>query len=121
MKAMRITMGKGFKMLFPNGVLASVQWGTSNYCENRSLITTTPEDVVAANNRAGSEGSDTAEVCAWLETPGASMDDRNSIIQKLYPGNADIVIGWLPPADVVEFLNKCMNYPYPVEVTDDGV
>lgn len=110
MKNFRITMGKGFQILFPNGVLASVQWGTSNYCENRLSVVTTPEDVVAANNRAGSEGSDTAEVCAWLENPLASSDDRNSIIKKLYPENSDIVIGWAQPADVVEFLNRCMNY-----------
>ena len=110
MKAMRITMGKGFQMKFPNGVLASVQWGTSNYCENRDLK---PESIGSEHRelvRTGSYGSDTAEVCAWLEVPEASFDDRNSIIQKLYPGNSDIVIGWMGPADVVEFLNKCMNY-----------
>lgn len=31
----RSTMGKGFQMTFENGLTVSVQWGASNYCENR--------------------------------------------------------------------------------------
>lgn len=32
----RSTMNKGFHMTFNNGILISVQWGSMNYCANRS-------------------------------------------------------------------------------------
>lgn len=34
MKKFNSTSNKGFNMTFANGITASVQWGTGNYCDN---------------------------------------------------------------------------------------
>jgi len=55
-----ITQGKGFQMKFDNGYMVSVQWGSMNYCDNRTFGT----DIVPPDGEAarGAMGSNTAEV-----------------------------------------------------------
>lgn len=110
MKNFRITQGQGFQLRFPNNVVASVQWGVVNYCENRSL---TPDASGKELRTLATEGfwdSNNAEVMAWVEDDNASAEDRNSITKKLYPQSRDVVIARLNVTEVMDFLNKCANY-----------
>jgi len=68
----QITGGKGFKMTFANGWTISVQFGTGNYCENRSLdeydmfpgagFTTY---LMRKDREVGEKGSADAEIAVW--------------------------------------------------------
>lgn len=102
-------MHKGFHIRFENGVIASVQWGAGNYCDNHF-----PEDRDFSFSK-DAESND-AEV--------AAMDINGKFItKKVDPERCpeyDDVIGWLSPEDVLDFLNKCKAYdPSSVKDEDD--
>mgnify|MGYP000180484731 CR=1 FL=1 len=87
MKKFNSTLNKGFNMTFANGITASVQWGTGNYCDNHFS-----KDFSFSKEAS----SNTAEVAAW-------------VTNKLYD-TCDDVAGYLSPDEVLRFLNNCANY-----------
>lgn len=82
---------RGFEMTFANGMSVSVQWGTTNYCENRfkeavGVSATAEVRIVNAEGRPLRWGN---------ENPGDSeygLDFRETIS------------GWRQPGEVVRFL-----------------
>lgn len=101
-KKFAITMRKGFQIQFENGVLASVQFGAGNYCENRSSM-----DFMCQNDAT----SDDAEIAAIYKGEGEFKDEF--ITQEVWPDRCscyDDVVGWLSPEEVLEFLNKCKEF-----------
>jgi hypothetical protein len=91
----RITSGKGFHMAFENGWTISVQFGTGNYCDNRTYELYTPEE----DRRVGRDGSLTAEIAAW----GADGERYNF--------GDDTVKGWVSANEVVKWMHKFANMP----------
>lgn len=94
------TMRKGFQMTFENGMIASVQWGAGNYCDNHF-----PKDMDFSCSKDAS--SDTAEV--------AIIYKRNLIdfIDEFIPEECSTdgtVAGYLSPEDVLYFLNKVKEW-----------
>lgn len=100
MKKFRSTMRKGFHMTFENGLTASVQWGSGNYCDNHF-----PDDMDFSCSKDAE--SDTAEV-AVFGTDGEFMD----IVQFLPEdcSSDGTVAGWLTPEQVVYFLVKVKEW-----------
>ena len=100
----QITRGKGFVMTFANGWTISVQFGTSNYCENRSLhgYDVPPGEsldtyLVRREREAGEKGCANAEIAVWdHEKRWASFGYDN-------------VSGWLSPDDVAEAIGIVSN------------
>lgn len=101
MKKLRITQNKGFGITFENGLMASVQWGLGNYCDNHfnknlDFKGTTPAE------------SNNAEVAVIDSKTGDFVD-----IDEFLPegcGGDDVVAGWLTPEQIVDFLVKVKNY-----------
>jgi hypothetical protein len=109
-KNLRITMAKGFQMKFPNGVVASVQWGTANYCEQRSVAPEATHAEIKEATNSGIWGSDNAEVMAWLENgEGVDLKDLTSQILPDRKVSAE-VLGFLDASEVLDFLNKCAEF-----------
>ena len=79
-----ITSQKGFHITFENGWTVSVQFGRGNYCDNRNISSMAPVPA-----------SRTAEVAAW---------DSNVKMFEFEDGNT--VQGWMPPEEVLAFMNK---------------
>jgi len=79
-----ITSQKGFHITFENGWTVSVQFGRGNYCDNRNISSMVP--VPASRN---------AEVAAW---------DPNGKMFEFEEDNT--VQGWMPPEEVLAFMNK---------------
>ena len=83
---LKITLGKGFQLTFPNGWTASVQFGWGNYCDNQHIpndFVTTPRTTECVN----------AEVAAW---------DADG---EWYSINGSDVKGYMDVTQVMEFLN----------------
>lgn len=99
MKKFRSTMSKGFQITFENGLMASVQWGAGNYCDNHF-----PADRDFSYNKDAQ--SDTAEVAVFR---GSEMLDANNFVPEELQ-NCDTVIGWLTPTQVVDFLVKVRDH-----------
>lgn len=93
MKKFESTLNKGFHMTFANGITASVQWGTGNYCDNHFA-----HDYSFTKEAS----SDTAEVAAW--------DENENWVTNKFRDTCDDVDGWLSPEEVLQFLNDCANY-----------
>tara|TARA_R100001163_G_C5020828_1_gene163693 strand:+ start:495 stop:848 length:354 start_codon:yes stop_codon:yes gene_type:complete len=83
------TKNKGFRMEFDNGFAISVQWGTDNYCERRSLNITKFDNEQKQNFVT----SGTAEV-AIINQPDSFLPI----------GDHDTVVGWLNPRQVSELI-----------------
>lgn len=90
------TENKGFQITFGNGVIASVQWGAGNYCDNHF-----PADGDFSYRKSAQ--SNTAEVAA-IDSQG------NFITASVCPDAMEDVMGYLSPEEVLEFLNQCKNY-----------
>jgi hypothetical protein len=93
-----ITRGKGFYIRFPNGNTVSVQWGPTNYCDNKddasvlkSLNSSSSYEEL--EEKAGRQGCRDAEVAAW---------DKDGEFYKLTPW--DDVIGHQTPRQVISWL-----------------
>lgn len=100
MKKFVSTMRKGFHITFENGLLASVQWGAGNYCDNHF-----PEKTFNLFNNDAE--SDTAEV-AVFDKHGEFMDIGNFV-----PDDASsdgMIAGYLTPEQVVDFLVKVKEW-----------
>jgi hypothetical protein len=89
-----ITQGKGFQITFPNGWTASVQFGTGNYCDNRS------HEVFN-----GYHSCENAEIAAW-------RGERriNDVWHNFADG--DHVKGWVKANEVLDFLNMVAAKDY---------
>ena len=77
---------KGFRITFANGWTVSVRWGPMNYCQAGSLA-----------NLNGQWQSEDAEIAAWK---GKERD------REWYDFGYDQVLGYMSPAEVLEFMNK---------------
>ena len=104
MKKFVSTMRKGFHISFENGLTVSVQWGAGNYCDNHF-----PNDMDFSYNKDAK--SDTAEV-AVIETSTGKFLNANDFVptelsDELMEG--DVVIGWLTPEQLVDFLMSVKN------------
>jgi hypothetical protein len=93
MSKFNITWGKGFQMMFENGYVISVQFGTRNYCSrkdyNAPFDAEKKEDLWSSNN---------AEIAVWKHKGG---------LLNIVPH--DQVIGWLSTDDVLHWMNKVAN------------
>lgn len=92
----KITAGRGFQMTFDNGWTVSVQFGTGNYCENRSLEPA--GDYLRADRDAGARGCKTAEIAAW---------NKN---ETWYDFGNDQVKGYCTPDEVAAFIAKIARF-----------
>lgn len=101
MKKLSITQNKGFGITFDNGLMASVQWGRGNYCDNHF------NDELDFRGTISAE-SDNAEVAVIDSKTGDFVD-----IDKFLPEGCcgdDVVAGWLTPEQIVDFLMNVKNY-----------
>lgn len=99
-KKFAITMHKGFQLTFENGIVASVQFGAGNYCENH-----TPMDFDFSFSKDAK--SDDAEIAAFCASDG------KFVTRDVWPERCDgwdDVVGWLSPEEVLEFLQKCKDF-----------
>jgi hypothetical protein len=85
---LKITSGKGFQLTFANGWTASVQFGTGNYCGNKSRSLYSE----SADVQAGENGCANAEIAAW-DADGKWRDF-----------GSDTVKGWVSADEVAQFL-----------------
>lgn len=88
----RITAGKGFQMTFANGWTVSVQFGSGNYCENRSYMYANKEVIERG------ESAD-AEIAAW---------DKNN---NWFEFEHDTVKGRCSSNEVADFIAKVAALP----------
>lgn len=86
---LKSTRNKGFQLTFENNLTISVQFGTENYCERRSVArmdsTMRSDDIVESKN---------AEIAIWDEQ-GTWFDF-----------GSDTVNGWLSANEVALWINK---------------
>lgn len=87
------TQNKGFQLTFENGLTISVQWGTGNYCENRSFTT-------QYNSEMEQQiwSSENAEIAIW--------DKYNN----WYNFESDTVKGWVTPDEVANWISKVSQW-----------
>ena len=102
-----ITMGKGFTMQFPNGVVASVQWGTANYCERHSCAL----DAINSERKTDKWDSMDAEVACWMGDATDFMRKDKWLTREMHDEEMHgDVKGHLNVVEVMEFLNACQNW-----------
>ena len=95
----KITAGRGFQITFANGWTVSVQWGTGNYCENRTVAITRFTDWETVDREVGAEGCPDAEIAAW-KSDG-----------KWFDFGSDEVAGHQTPASVAAFIAQIAARP----------
>lgn len=88
-----ITQNKGFWMTFANGYTVSVQWGPSNYCDNRGVRTF-----------SGDCKSKTAEVSVWRELEPPDIDVLGEFVRPPFDWYGDNLCGWCTPEQVAEVI-----------------
>jgi|TARA_B110000908_G_C10179202_1_gene414797 hypothetical protein len=89
MKGFTSTYNKGFRMGFENGFSISVQWGTGNYCEVKTL----PKEINTELQEPFWSSSN-AEI-AVFDKEGGMIDISND----------DVVIGWVTPDNVAKIIS----------------
>lgn len=87
------TFNKGFQISFVNGWTISVQWGTSNYCDNHSL-NRNDIDPLDWIKRDPVYSCPTAEIAIW--------DEQNNWFK--FPGG-DTILGHCLPEDVAYWID----------------
>jgi len=98
----KITRGKGFHLIFANGVVLSVQFGRGNYCENRDISWEEQDQ----NELLSSED---AEIAIWNKE-GKYLTRRADKDINGECDDVDDVKGWISVSDFVKFVNWCENY-----------
>lgn len=93
------TMRKGFHMSFENGLTASVQWGSGNYCDNHYIFSGYGKEDAQSN---------TAEVAVWRTGSHDFMNPNIFVPEELQTW--DEVIGYMTPEQVVNFLAAVKNW-----------
>ena len=112
-----ITMGKGFTMQFPNGVVASVQWGTANYCERHSCAPDAWNASQVACFTTGKWDSEDAEVACWMGNATDFMRKDKWLTREMFDEEMhDGVKGHLNVTEVMQFLNRCQSWAPVVQV-----
>ena len=97
------TESKGFHMIFSNGLVASVQWGYGNYCDNRHNSNV----FYNSNTYNANVSSETAEVAVWKANEWLNAND---FVPEECRGDCDTVVGYMTPEQVVDFLYNVKNY-----------
>ena len=92
----RIIRNRNFQVTFENGVTVSVFIGAGSYSSNHN------RDFLTEREAEQTESSD-AELAAWNK-------EGSWITTDLVPDAEDDVIGYLSPAQVLDFMNKAANY-----------
>jgi hypothetical protein len=95
----RITYNKGFYLTFANGITISVQWGHSNYCDNRDV---SYKALVATEAGHPVPESKTAEIAIWDKKRRWITKKANRALRR--PAINDDVIGYLSPEEVARFI-----------------
>jgi len=89
---LQVTQNKGFSLTFENGLTISVQFGTGNYCERRSLIAPYKsemlQDIIESEN---------AEIAIWNKA------------DEWFNFGSDTVEGWVSANEVAKWINKVAN------------
>ena len=93
----RITGGKGFHIVFPNGYGVSVQFGPGNYGSNYDAPFTPYE---TALQDAGARGADKAEVAIFQESKKGLLEFPAEL-----GGEGDTVCGYLDAEQVLRVMN----------------
>lgn len=100
MKKFISTERQGFKMTFDNGLTVSVQWGETNYCDNKCH---TIEEVESTDfSRTHDASSNTAEVAIMYNN---TFIKPSVILRNYHDRNAN-VLGWQTPNEVLDILNR---------------
>jgi len=86
----KTNQNKGFTMTFKNGITISVQFGTGNYCERRSM--TAP---IQGEMKMNMVESKTAEIAIW--------DKEGAWFNFGY----DVVKGWVDTDEVATWIILC--------------
>lgn len=95
----KITQGKGFHLIFNNGLTLSVQIGPGNYCDNYDMDWV---PFALTNATTSNIQSRTAEVAIW--------DENGNWITEKFLGEGNIVAGYLTIDDIVDLIIKIYNY-----------
>lgn len=95
-----VDRNQGFRLSFPNGVMASVQFGPGTYSEHHSSHMN-PQMVNSWDSRS-------AEVAAWWADSPQRPAITNEVMGEAGPTQ---VRGYLSAAEVAEFLDRCAHYP----------
>jgi hypothetical protein len=97
----KITEGKGFQMIFENGLTISVQMGVGNYCSRKNIMGYMEE----MNKRCGETiiECNNAEIAIWDK-------DENWITEKFTEKGDGQVAGWLTVEEVFEIMKKVQEY-----------
>lgn len=90
----KCTEGHGFQLSFENGLTASVQWGSINYCDNW-------------NNDDDAKCYD-AEIAVW-ETDTNKMLRASDFLGS--GPHDDDVVGYCSPEQVIDFLAAVKRHP----------
>lgn len=88
------TNNKGVQFVFPNGLLISLQWGSSNYCSNRDKSGGTPE-------------CSDCEIAIWDTSDGKIYDE--CIFALVKPEEAARFIYATSKAETLEDLKIMLN------------
>lgn len=88
---LRISGNKGFAMTFENGFTISVQFGSSNYCENRSF------DDYGKEMEQQHTTCQNAEIAIWDE------------VNEWFDFGGDQVKGWVRPDEISDWITRTKN------------
>lgn len=101
----RITSGKGFHIVFPNGVTFSTQFGAGNYCDNRHDLVEHELQLhlhkVSSNCEIGI-WRDSGAWCTGEAARAAGLEDEFG---------GDVVAGYVSVENWLKLLNAAANLP----------
>ena len=97
-KTFTITEGKGFTIQFDNGIVLSTQFGSMNYCENRSMNISSEFPKFKESNNA--------EIAVWNEK-GDWVTKQ--MMKELGKETNDDVEGWVKLSGWLKILDWCRN------------
>lgn len=104
MKKFISTERKGFKMTFDNGLTISVQWGTTNYCDNKTFLV---EELASTDYSCTKDAeSNTAEVAIML----GDKFVKPRLILSDYHNTDSLVLGYQTPDDVLDIMNTVRQF-----------
>jgi len=89
---------KGFSLGFENGLVISVQWGSMNYCERKSLNAD-----YNAEMRQNIVQSTTAEIAIW-DTNSVEQPDGTYVVNHEFNFGYDCVKGWCTANEVANWI-----------------
>lgn len=90
---------KGFSLGFENGLVISVQWGSMNYCDRKSLNAD-----YNAEMRQNIVQSTTAEIAIW-DTNSVEQPDGTYVVNQEFNFGHDSVKGWCTANEVADWIS----------------